>query len=152
VPASTYIRKIREKIGQDPLLLPSVTALIFDDGGRVLLQRSSDDGKWHTVGGAIDPGEEPASAAVREVKEETDLDVEVVQLTGAYAWPESRYSNGDICHYIAIAYRCRVVSGTLRVADDESLELKYFSLDELPQLLDVELQVIADAAKAAKRS
>jgi ADP-ribose pyrophosphatase YjhB (NUDIX family) len=116
------------------------------------LQRSSDDGKWHTVGGAIDPGEEPASATVREVKEETDLDVEVVQLTGAYAWPESRYSNGDICHYIAIAYRCRVASGTLRVADDESLELKYFSLDELPPLLDVELQVIADAAKAAKRS
>src|SRR6476660_436365 len=99
MPASQYIRSIREKIGHAPLLLPSVTALIFDERDHVLLQRSSDDGKWHTIGGLIEQGEEPAAAVIRELKEETDLDVIPERVTGVYAWPKARYANGDVCHY-----------------------------------------------------
>jgi 8-oxo-dGTP pyrophosphatase MutT (NUDIX family) len=145
MPASPYILSLREKIGHAPLLLPSVGAIIIDEAGRVLLQRSSDDHKWHTIGGMIEPGEEPGAAIVREVREETGLDIIPERLSGVYAWPESRYSNGDICHYTAIVFRCRILAGVPRVNDDESLAFEFFRLDELPPLLDVEVKVIRDA-------
>ncbi len=145
MPASPYIIAIREKIGHAPLLLPSVAAIILNEEGHVLLQRSSDDGKWHTIGGMVEPGEEPGAAIIREVKEETGLDILPERVSGVYAWPESRYSNGDICHYTAIVFRCRIIRGTPRVADDESLAFQFFDLTALPPLHDVEVKVIRDA-------
>lgn len=145
MPASSYIKRIREKIGHDALLLPGVTALVFDDKGLVLLQRSRNDGKWHTVGGMAEPGEEPANTVIREVKEECGLDVRPTRVTGVYSWPESRYTNGDICNFVSIAFRCEIIGGELHVADDESLELRFFRLDELPPLLDIEVQVVRHA-------
>src|SRR4051812_42054560 len=62
MPISDYIHNLRTKIGNDLLLLPSVGAVILNDERHVLLQRSTDDGKWYVPGGAIDPGEEPADA------------------------------------------------------------------------------------------
>ena len=111
----------------------------------MLLQHSSDDGKWHTIGGMIEPDEEPGAAIVREVKEETGLDVLPERVSGVYAWPVSRYSNGDICHYTAIVFRCRILSGAPRVADDESLAFEFFKLDDLPPLQEIEVRVIHDA-------
>ena len=52
---SPYIAMLREKIGNDLLLLPTVSAIIIDDQGCVLLQRSVDDGKWYTLGGSMEP-------------------------------------------------------------------------------------------------
>ena len=62
MPISPFIAKLREKIGNDLLLLPSVSAIILDDAGRVLIQRASDDGKWYVIGGSLEPGEQPADA------------------------------------------------------------------------------------------
>jgi 8-oxo-dGTP pyrophosphatase MutT (NUDIX family) len=149
---STYIRSIREKIGHSPLLLPSVGAVIFDDQGRVLLQHSSDDGKWHTMGGMIEPNEEPGAAIVREVREETGLDVIPERVSGVYAWPESRYSNGDICLYTSIFFRCRILHGAPRVTDDESLAFQFFDLDALPPLQNIEIKVIRDAVPLSKEA
>jgi len=55
------------------LLVPSITGLVFDDDHRVLLVRHSNGGVWVAPGGAIDPGEAPQDALVREVWEETSL-------------------------------------------------------------------------------
>jgi 8-oxo-dGTP pyrophosphatase MutT (NUDIX family) len=130
---SPYIKKLREKIGCELLLLPSVTAIILDESGRVLLHRASDDGRWYTIGGAMDPGEEPADAVVREALEETGLQVVAERVTGVQTSPVVTYPNGDQVQYVAIAFICRVVGGTLAMSD-ESLELRYFGLDELPEL------------------
>ena len=116
------------------LLLPSVSAIIPDADGRVLLQRASDDGKWYTIGGTLEPGEQPAEGLVREVLEETGLKVEPIRLTGVYMGQPVTYRNGDQIEYVAITFLCRVIGGTLKIGDDESLELKYFALDELPPL------------------
>lgn len=62
MPISPFIAKLREKIGNDLLLLPSVSAIILDDAGRVLIQRASDDGKWYVIGGSLEPNEQPADA------------------------------------------------------------------------------------------
>ena len=62
-----FIRDIRATAGHQLLLLPGVTAVVFDDEGRVLLGRRSDTGKWSVIGGIAEPGEEPALTAERKV-------------------------------------------------------------------------------------
>jgi len=139
---SPYIKNLRGKIGHDPLLLPAVSGIIFDDQGRVLLQRASDDGKWYTIGGSMEPGENPADAVVREVRKETGLEVVPLRIVTVQSSPLVTYSNQDQIYYVGIAFLCRVVGGTLQIADDESLELRYFAPDELPELRADQLQRI----------
>lgn len=143
--ASDYIRRLRERVGHDLLLLPGASAMIFDDAGRILLQRRSDTGGWFVIGGAIDPGETPADAAVREAREETGLDVEPTRLSGVYTSPEIVYPNGDRCVYVTTAFRCRVIGGALRPDGDESLELAWFDPHELPPMRADGVQRVLDA-------
>jgi 8-oxo-dGTP diphosphatase len=131
---SPYLKHLRDKIGNDLLLIPSAGGVIFDDTARVLLQRAKDDGNWYVPGGAIDPGEQPATAIVREMREETGLIVEPVRIVAVTTSPQFSYPNGHRVQYVGTIFLCRAVGGTLGVGDDESLELRYFSIDELPEL------------------
>lgn len=130
--SSDHILWLRRHVGHEMLLLPGVSAIIVNEAGEVLLQKSSDNGRWQTLGGAVDPGEEPADAITREVFEETGLRVRPVCLTGVYRTAVVHYSNGDKVQYITTVFRCEVLGGTLRVSDDESLELRFFPPDRLP--------------------
>src|SRR5580658_8496704 len=103
---SPYIKHLREKIGNEMLLLPAVSAIIVDEQGRVLLHRASDDGKWYTIGGAMEPGEEPAAAAAREALEETGLIVEPVRVVAVQASPLVVYPNEDQVRYVGISFLC----------------------------------------------
>src|SRR5262249_30102470 len=97
MPISEYLRNLRSKVGPTLLLVPSVTGLVFDDDGRVLLVRHSNGGVWVAPGGAIDPGETPQDALVREVWEETGLRVMPKRMCGVFGGPEFhvQYANGD---------------------------------------------------------
>jgi len=152
MPISEYIRILRQKVGAAPLMAPAVCALIFDDQDRILLHRATDDGLWHTIGGAIDPGEEPADAAVREAMEETGLRVEPIRLVGVYTDPPLTYANGDIMLYHSFAFECRIGGGELRIGDDESLELRFFDQTELPPLRDLDRRRILHALKREARA
>src|SRR4051794_40400166 len=116
---SGYIAKLRQRVGRDLLLMPSVSAIIFNDDGHVLLHRSADDAKWYLIGGAMEPGEHPSDACVREVREETGLIVSPERLVGVYTSPPVVYPNGDQVIYVGTTFRCRVIGGTLCIADDE---------------------------------
>ena len=131
---SPYIKSLRQRVGNDRLFLPAVSAVIFNDAGEVLLHQSVDDGRWYLIGGAMEPGEEPADACAREVLEETGLVVTPERLIGVYPTPLITYPNGDQVNYVGIAFRCRVTGGRLHVADDESLDVRYFPIDRLPDL------------------
>jgi 8-oxo-dGTP pyrophosphatase MutT (NUDIX family) len=98
MPMSPYIARLRSFVGNELLQLPSVATLCRDDQLRVLLVRQSDSGKWSTPGGAIEPGESPEEAAIRETKEETGFDVALDGLRTVLGGPEYRttYSNGDV--------------------------------------------------------
>jgi len=133
MPVSDYIKNLREKIGHELLFLSGVSALVFNAAGEVLLGQRSDTGLWAVIGGMIDPGEQPAAAVVREVFEETGMLVEIERVSGVYTSPVITYPNGDITQYVIIAFRCKPLSGEPRVNDDESLEIKYFPLTELPE-------------------
>lgn len=83
---------------------------------------------------AIDLGEAPEMTAVREAKEETGLEVSIGKLIGVYTDPDIIYPNGYQAQSIVIAYELQVIGGKLFCDQDETLELKYFSKEEKPQL------------------
>jgi 8-oxo-dGTP pyrophosphatase MutT (NUDIX family) len=129
---SPYVRRMRARIGNEVLLLPSATAAIFDDRRRLLLGRTTDTGTWVTIGGAIDPGETPASAAVREAREETGLDIAITRLIGVFSGPEFlvTYGNGDRTHYVISMFEAQPVAGILAPDGSELSELAYVKHEE----------------------
>ncbi len=129
-----FIRDLRVTAGHQLLWLPGVTAVVFDDEGRVLLGRRSDNGRWSLVGGITEPGEQPAACAMREVEEETAVRCVVERLVLVQALDPVTYDNGDVCQFMDITFRCRAVGGEARVNDDESLEVGWFAVDALPDL------------------
>src|SRR5690349_18872929 len=129
-----FIRTLRASAGHQLLWLPGVTALVFDDEGRVLLGRRTDTRKWSIIGGIPDPGEQPAACAVREVFEETNVRCVVERVVLVQALEPVTYENGDTCQYMDTTFRCRAVGGEARVNDDESLDVGWFAVDALPEL------------------
>ncbi len=133
---SNYIKELRKKIGHELLLIPGVAAIIRDEGGRVLLQRTK-AGYWNLPAGAIDPGEKAAQGIVREVFEETGLiarPVSIIAVTGGPPEARTEYANGDVVESTTIVFACEVVGGELKPQDDETLRLEYFAVDEMPQI------------------
>ncbi|WP_329361252.1 NUDIX hydrolase [Streptomyces sp. NBC_01483] len=129
-----FIRTIRASAGHQLLWLPGVSAVVFDDEGRVLLGRRSDTRKWSIIGGIPDPGEQPAECAVREVFEETNVRCVVERVVLVQALEPVTYENGDTCQFMDTTFRCRAVGGEARVNDDESLDVGWFAVDALPEL------------------
>lgn len=116
-----------------------VNAVIIDKTGRVLLEKRSDVPVWALPGGERKVGESPEAAVIREVKEETGLDVVVKQCVGSYHSVYMRYRD------VTSVFLCRTKTGRLK-ANYESLELKFFSPDSLPKpLLFIYVERIIDA-------
>ncbi|MFC8273019.1 NUDIX domain-containing protein [Streptomyces sp. NPDC057271] len=130
-----FIRELRVDIGHRLLFLPGASAVVFDDRGRVLLGRRADNGLWSVIGGIVEPGEQPAACAVREVYEETGVrcEVERVVIVQTLRKPVV-YPNGDRCQFMDVSFRCRAVGGEARVNDEESTEVAWFEVDDLPQM------------------
>ena len=132
---AAHIARLRSVVGHELLLLPSVSVLPADEAGRILLVREAgqDDG-WGTVGGAVEPGESPADAAVREAREEIGADIELTRLVDVVGGPdyEVTYPNGDRVAYVAAVYEARIVDGSPAPGDGEISELAWFAPDELP--------------------
>jgi len=143
---SPYITRLREFVGHDLLLLPGASGVVRDDAGRILLIRRSDTGQWSLPAGMIDPGEQPADAALREIFEETGVVAEIERL-GGVAMHAAHYPNGDRCEYLAVWFRCRAVGGRARADGEESLDVGWFAPDELPEVSElVKLRIDTTAA------
>lgn len=99
-----------------------VQGALFDDAGRMLLERRKDDGCWGMPAGWVEAGERPADALVREFKEETGMEIEPVVLLGLYTRLPGEYAQPHTS--IHPFYLCRYVSGTLRLSH-ESLAMEY---------------------------
>jgi len=134
---AAHIARLRAVVGHELLLLPSVSVLPVDDEGRVLLVRHSghDDG-WSILGGAVDMGESPAAAAVREAREEISADVRLVRLVDVLGGPDYQvsYPNGDRTAYVTAVYEARIIEGSPAPGDGELGELAWFTPGELPGL------------------
>lgn len=117
------------------LLQDGAAAIIVNDEGKILLQNRSDKNIWGLPGGCQELGERFQDTIIREVKEETNLDVreedlELIDIVSGMS-RKNEYPNGDVVINNTVLYCIRKYSGQLKW-DSESKEMKFFSLDELP--------------------
>lgn len=113
-------------------------ALIFDDAGRILIGLRRDANWWNLPGGGMEVGETVEQTVIREVREETGLEVEVERLVGVYSKPQKQE--------VVLTFLCRITGGTLLASSEENRENHYFPTDALPQnLLPKHRQRIEDA-------
>ncbi len=131
-----YIKFIRSKVGHEKFFLNCVAAAILNDTGKVLLQKRSDRNTWGFPSGVMELGESFSESLKREVKEETGLNVDIIRLLGVYSDYFDEYPNGDKAQPIVIFFLCKAKSGNLTVDNDETLELKFFSKEEMPTLVN----------------
>lgn len=129
-----YIKKVRRKLGHDALILNYAGCIIFDEQGRLLLQKRSDCEKWGFLGGMVEFGESVEETAVREIKEESGLEVEITSLYGVYSKYFAEYTNGDKAQPIVHLFKAKIIGGKLIDQNDETLALKYFDLEDIPPL------------------
>lgn len=133
VPAPDFILRLRHKIGTDPLWLIGATAVVLK-GDQILLVQRADNGAWTPVTGIVDPGEHPAHTAAREVLEETGVRCQVESLARLSVSDPVVYSNGDRAQYLDHTFRCRHLEGEPYVADDESIDARWFAVADLPPM------------------
>ncbi len=145
MPTPEFIISLRSRIGHEMLWLPTAAGVVLDSAGRVLLGRRSDTGNWALPGGIIDPGEEPADAAVREIFEETGVIAVPERLVSVGVSPPITYGNGDQVQYLDHTFRCQAAGGEARVNDSESVEVGWFALGALPRLSERTLSLLASA-------
>jgi 8-oxo-dGTP pyrophosphatase MutT (NUDIX family) len=144
MPIPEFVVEIRKMIGHHEMWLPGVTAVV-SRGEDVLLVRRADSGEWTPITGIPDPGEEPAAAAAREALEETGVVITVDRLASTSVFPGVVHANGDRASYLDLTFACSYVSGEARVADDESVDVRWFPRDAMPEMSDVMRQRISDA-------
>lgn len=135
---NSYVGQLRAVLGPRLLLLPSVRAIVEDERGWVLLQGRADFGNWGPPGGMPEPGESAAQAIVREVREETGLEVdastiEAVCFASDPATESIVYPNGHQVHSFTLVMRMRA-SGELHAADSETTDVAYFDPQDLPAM------------------
>jgi ADP-ribose pyrophosphatase YjhB (NUDIX family) len=125
--------------GTPATIRPGACAVIRDARGWILLHQRSDNGFWALPGGGLDLGESYAECCVREVREETGLEVEILRLVGIYSNPTEnviRYPDGRANQSASASFECHVTGGQLRL-DHESLKLEWFDpehlLENLPE-------------------
>ena len=116
-------------------VVPAAVGFVPDDAGRILLQHRVDNDLWALPGGTHDFGESIEDTVIREIREETGLEVEVTGLVGIYSDPRHviAYSDGEVRQQFTLAFRTRVLGGRL-ARDSESHELRWVAKDELDGL------------------
>jgi ADP-ribose pyrophosphatase YjhB (NUDIX family) len=148
-----YIKYLRKMVGKSKVILVVAGVLVFDENDCLLLHRRSDNGYWGIPGGFMELGETVEDTARREVLEETGLTLGKMELFNVYSGPERDQvlNNGDELSGVSIVYVCRDFTGEFKL-NDESLEVKFFSLESLPEnLFPVQNYLFEDLLSKHKR-
>jgi ADP-ribose pyrophosphatase YjhB (NUDIX family) len=115
---------------------PGTNGVVFNENEEVLLHKRSDNGWWALPGGVVDIGESIEQCVIREVLEETGLEVAVKRLVGIYSDPRHysimRYPDDVVVHYVVAVFECARQLGELGISE-ESTDIGYFPVDSLPE-------------------
>jgi ADP-ribose pyrophosphatase YjhB (NUDIX family) len=116
-------------------LIPGASAVVVNEAGAILLHRRDDNELWSIPGGSMEVGESIRETIVREVKEETGLDVEPQSIVGVYSNPRHvvEYGDGEVRQQFSVCFACKLVGGQLATSD-ESLEVGFFAPAEIESL------------------
>lgn len=129
-----YIKHLRMMVGHEKVIMVVAGALVFDKENRILLQQRFDNGQWGIPGGFMELGENIQETARREVYEETGINLGELNLVGIYSGPDydKIFPNGDQVSFVQIFFTCKQYNGHLIQHNEESLNNKFFNLNELP--------------------
>ena len=137
-------------------LKAGVAVIILNEENQVLLQKRADVGLWGIPSGHVEIGETVSETAIREVKEETNLDIKIKKLIGVYSDPNSQvfvYPSGKVVHFITTCFLAEITGGELRCNSDESLEIKFFEIQNLPHdLLKMHPRWLKDALANSEKA
>ncbi|MBT2524710.1 NUDIX domain-containing protein [Streptomyces sp. ISL-99] len=116
-------------------VVPSVTAVVRDDDGRLLIIHKTDNDLWALPGGGHDIGESIGDTVVREVEEETGITVQIDSIVGLYTNPEHvlAYDDGEVRQQFSICFRAHPTGGSLRTSS-ESKEVRWVDPADLDDL------------------
>lgn len=117
-------------------IVPSANVVVTNSEGQVLVIHRTDNDNWAIPGGAMDLGESLVDTAVRETKEETGVDCEVVGLVGIYTDPKHLIhytSDGETRQEFSVVFTARATGGT-PTPSSESREVAWVGREELGQL------------------
>jgi 8-oxo-dGTP pyrophosphatase MutT (NUDIX family) len=137
------------RIGKNSTLRVGCSAVIFNETRKeILLTKRADNGQWCLPSGGMEPGESASETCIREVREETGLDVEVKRLIGIYTSPHELivYPDGNQFQLVAFCFEATVSGGKLNLSN-ETTEYGYFSSEQIQELdmLQNHIQRIRDA-------
>jgi ADP-ribose pyrophosphatase YjhB (NUDIX family) len=116
-------------------VVPSTTAIVEDDRGRIVLVHRLDNDLWALPGGGMELGESIEETAVREVREETGLNVSITGLVGIYSNPNHvmKYDDGEVRQQFSLCYTTRLIGGQLAF-DNESTDIAWLDSAEIAEL------------------
>lgn len=130
-----YVKWLRGKVGHDTIIFCGSLACITNDKGEILLQkRSGTEEVWGLPGGILEIGDSAEEATIREVKEETGLDVKVDYMVGFYSKYFCSYANGDNAQVVCSCFKCTIVGGDIVIDNKETFDLRFFSKENIPEL------------------
>lgn len=132
-----YIQYLRQYVGHNPILTAGTGLLVFNEKNEVLMELRTDFNSWGFPGGSMELGESFEETAKRELEEETGLIIDDMKLLEVLSGKDTyrEYPNGDKLYDITAVFEVRKYHGTLKIGDDESRELRCFSLKEMPNNL-----------------
>jgi 8-oxo-dGTP pyrophosphatase MutT (NUDIX family) len=130
-----YIMDLRKQVGPRPLIMVGACVILVDKNNRILLQLRKDNNCWGLPGGSMDLGESLEEVASRELLEETGLVASELNMFHVYSGKDFyyKYPHGDEVYNVVTAYICKNYEGELKEEEKEVVELKFFSLNELPE-------------------
>ena len=131
-----YISDLRKYIGHEPLINIGATVIVINDKNEILLNLRSDTNTWGIIGGGMELGESLEETAARELKEEANLTAERFELIDLLSGKDLyfKYPNGDETYTVIALYKAMNISGKLKINDEESEKLQYFTFNNLPVL------------------
>lgn len=134
-----YVEDMRKKIGHDLLILIGSNIILENEDGHVLLQKRT-NGSWGLPGGLMEIGESLEETAIREVHEETGLEVTDLKLVNTFSGPQYQFTleNKDQIYVVTSLYKVISYKGSMNLESDETLDLKYFPYDSLPENMEDE--------------
>ena len=114
---------------------PAAAVALISDDKKLLMLKRADSGKWTMPGGTMEFGESLKDCAIREVFEETGLNVEIQDIIGIYTDPQIvvEYSDGEVRQEFSVLYFGTIKQGDTHI-DDESTEFRWMSVGELSEI------------------
>lgn len=143
-----YIMNLRKYVGHETLIGLGATTLVFNKNNELLLNLRTDTNTWGIPGGSMELHETLEETAIRELKEEAGIEASSLELVSVLSGDEYyfEYPNGDKMCTVIVLYKVLNYDGEIKVSDNESKELRFFSLDNLPKM-ESRAQAIIDKIK-----